>query len=180
MRCRAAARPRRAVGATRSCATSIGSGAGCALGPPLETARRESCASVVDCWPIPTRGSHADWDDARPVSDRGDAWRRPLDPYAESRMSLDVGTRLGPYEIVALLGAGGWARSTRRGTRASTAPSRSRSSRPRSVPTRNAAHASSARPARWPPSPIPTSAPSSTLVRRAHHTRPADRPSTTW
>ena len=35
-------------------------------------------------------------------------------------MSLSPGTKLGPYEILAAVGAGGWARSTGRGTRAST------------------------------------------------------------
>jgi len=36
-------------------------------------------------------------------------------------MVLSPGTRLGPYEIVALIGAGGWARSIGRATRDSSA-----------------------------------------------------------
>ena len=42
-------------------------------------------------------------------------------------MTLAAGTRLGPYEILDLWAPAGWARSTGRGTRSSTATSRSRS-----------------------------------------------------
>ena len=48
-------------------------------------------------------------------------------------MTLQPGTRLGPYEIALRWAPAGWARSTARATRASTAPSRSRSS-PRTSP----------------------------------------------
>jgi hypothetical protein len=37
-------------------------------------------------------------------------------------MSLHAGTHLGPYEIEAPLGAGGWVRSTKRATSAQQAP----------------------------------------------------------
>jgi hypothetical protein len=41
-------------------------------------------------------------------------------------MPLGPGAKLGPYEVLAPLGAGGWLRSTGRGTRASIGPWRSR------------------------------------------------------
>jgi hypothetical protein len=37
-------------------------------------------------------------------------------------MPLSAGTRLGPYEILEPLGAGGWGRCIAPGTRGSTAP----------------------------------------------------------
>ena len=56
---------------------------------------------------------------------------RPTNSRGAAEATLAAGTRLGPYEILAPIGAGGWARSTARATRSSTARSPSRSS-PRS------------------------------------------------
>ena len=65
---------------------------------------------------------------------------RAEDLLTDSRLTMVVdGSQLGPYQIEALLGAGGMARSTARSTPVSTAKSPSRS------PLRSSAHASSAR-----------------------------------
>ena len=82
-------------------------------------------------------------------------------------MSLQAGSRLGPYELRRRSAPAGWARCGGGRTPASTAASPSSSCPPASPRTRSAASASSARRRRSPRSTIPTSARSSTSGTRA-------------
>ena len=82
-------------------------------------------------------------------------------------MTLRAGTRLGPYEILSLLGAAGWARCTRPATRGSTARWRSKCCRTRLPLIRSSANASTARRARSPSFRIRTSARCTTSANRA-------------
>jgi hypothetical protein len=69
----------------------------------------------------------------------------PAAGAAAQKLAVTPGTRLGPYEVTGLLGAGGMVRSTARGIRGSGATWRSRSCRPTSPPTPSGSAASSAR-----------------------------------
>ena len=81
-------------------------------------------------------------------------------------MALEPGTRLGPYEVVSALGAGGMGEVYTRATRASTARSRSKSCPATSPAIPTCGRASSARPGPSPRSTIRTSAASTTSATR--------------
>jgi serine/threonine protein kinase/Tol biopolymer transport system component len=83
-------------------------------------------------------------------------------PHRRPEVTLVAGSRLGPYEIVGQIGAGGWARSTARRILGSAGTSPSRCCRRRSPPTPTACAVSSRRRRPRAFSTIPTSRPSTT------------------